>query len=90
MGPGHCPDHTPAVPQEPAQDRLLSSVSETKLVSRGTVFHSGSVGRMQKQEVRHTLHLETPAPGRYRQIVVVEQAGQFELLIFEGSRPSVI
>jgi hypothetical protein len=40
---------------------------------------------MQKQEVRHTLHLETPAPGRYRQIVVVEQAGQFELLIFEDT-----
>ena len=38
-----------------------------------------------QREVRHTLHLENPAPGRYRQIVVVEQAGQFELFIFEDA-----
>ena len=39
---------------------------------------------MQRQ-VRHTLHIETPAPARYRQILVVEQAGHFEVLILEDA-----
>ena len=38
-----------------------------------------------EEQVRHTLHLESPAPGKYRQIAVMEQAGQFELLIFEDT-----
>ena len=31
------------------------------------------------------LHRESPAPGRYREIVVVEHTDHFELLIFEGA-----
>ena len=38
-----------------------------------------------KEEIRYTLHIESPVPGKYRQIVVVEQAGQFELFIFEDA-----
>ena len=40
---------------------------------------------MQEPIRYYTLHLGSPAPGRYRQIAVVEQAGQFELLIFEDT-----
>ena len=38
-----------------------------------------------KEEIRYTLHIESPAPGKYRQVVVVEQAGHFEVLILEGA-----
>lgn len=41
---------------------------------------------MQKQvHFKCTLHLESPEPGRYRQIAVVEQADHFELRVFEGA-----
>jgi hypothetical protein len=40
---------------------------------------------MQEPIRYYTLHLESPPPVRYRQIAVVEQAGQFELLIFEDT-----
>ena len=42
---------------------------------------------MQEPIRYYTLHLGSPAPGRYRQIAVVKQAGQFELLIFEDTFP---
>ena len=40
---------------------------------------------MQEPIRYYRLHLESPAPGRYREIAVVEQAGQFEVLIFEDT-----
>jgi hypothetical protein len=52
MGSGHCPDHTSAVPQEPAQDRLSVSGFELMrprctghLIARwGNVSHTGQRG----------------------------------------------
>jgi hypothetical protein len=43
---------------------------------------------MQRQ-VHFTLHLQSPAPGRYRKITIGEQTDGFELLTFEGSLASV-
>ena len=41
---------------------------------------------MEKEvHFKRTLHMDSPAPGKYREIAVVEQAGQFELLIFEDT-----
>ena len=42
---------------------------------------------MQRQ-VQFTLHLQTPAPGRYRKIAIGDQTDKFELLTFEGSLAS--
>ena len=40
---------------------------------------------MEKQvHFKCTLHRESPGPGRYREIEVVEHNDHFELLIFEG------
>ena len=41
---------------------------------------------MEKQvHFKCMLHKESPAPGRCREIAVVEHADYFELLIFEGA-----
>ena len=41
---------------------------------------------MEKQvHFKCMLHIESPAPGRCREIAVVEHADYFELLIFEGA-----
>jgi hypothetical protein len=40
---------------------------------------------MQEPIRYYALRSESPAPVRYRQIAVVEQAGQFELRIFEDT-----
>jgi hypothetical protein len=41
---------------------------------------------MEKQvHFKCMLHRESPAPSKYREIVVVEHADHFELLIFEGA-----
>ncbi len=39
MGSGHSPDHASAVPQEPAQDRLLSGFELKRAGMRARIFH---------------------------------------------------
>ena len=43
---------------------------------------------MQRQ-VHFTVHLKSPAPGRYRKIAIGGQTDKFELLMLEGSLTSV-
>jgi hypothetical protein len=40
---------------------------------------------LKQVHFKRTLHQDSPSPGRYREIAVVEQADHFELLIFEGT-----
>ena len=41
MGSGHCHDHTPAVPQEPAQDRLSAALNRNGLRRTRDAFQLG-------------------------------------------------
>jgi hypothetical protein len=50
MGSGHYPDHTSAVPQEPAQDPLSASLNENGLRRAGDTFQLGRPEKMLRMK----------------------------------------